>query len=103
MSTLHPDVRSFVLSKQPATSLDCAKFAQLSFQIKQVQNQGFMRAANALVERPAFAKPAEQFQQASRQPHFARALSHPWAVAAQLDQIFINSGEDPLTIREPLP
>jgi len=82
MSTLQPDVRCFVLSKQPATSLDCAKFAQLSFQIKQVQNQGFMLAANAFVERPAFAKPAEQFQQAARQQHFARAISHPWAVAA---------------------
>jgi len=77
MSTLHPDVRSFVLGKQPATSLDCAKFAQLSFQIKQVHNQGFMRAANTFVERPAFARPAEHFQQAARQPHFTRANRPP--------------------------
>ena len=77
MSTLHPDVRSFVLSKQPATSLDCAKFAQLSFQIKQDQNQGFMRAANTFVERPAFARPEKQFQRTARQPHFTRANRPP--------------------------
>ena len=27
-------------------------------------------------------------------------IGHPWAVVAQLDQMFINSGEDPVTIRD---
>jgi len=36
-----------------------------------------MHAANAFVERPAFARPAKQFQQTARQPHFTRANSPP--------------------------
>ena len=109
MSTLHPDVRSFVLSKHPATSLDCDKFAQLSFQIKQVHNQGFMRAANTFVERPAFARPAWSlgrqniFNKLPGNRILLEQIGHPWAVAAQLDQMLINSGEDPVTIRDPLP
>ena len=42
MNSLHPNV----FSKQPKTSSDCAKFADLSFQVKQLHNQNFNHPNN---------------------------------------------------------
>jgi len=80
MNSLLPDVRAFVLSKQPKTAADCAQYAQLSFQVKQTQDQSFVQFRPQGGERAPF--PTPHGYPATQGPRnngqFVRQARPPW-------------------------
>ena len=80
MNSLLPDVRAFVLSKQPKTAADCAQYAQLSFQVKQTQDQSFVQFRPQGGERAPFQNPHgyPPTQGPRNNGQFVRQARPPW-------------------------